>query len=279
MQRRFAQLDVFSAVPFLGNPVAVVLDGEGLTTEEMQAITRWTNLSEATFLMPPTTSAADYRVRIFTQSRELPFAGHPTLGSCRAWLDAGGTPTGTDIVQECGAGLVPIRRDGELLAFAAPPTTRSGPVSEEDLAYVCDVLRLERSAVVDAAWTDNGPGWVSLLLSSAEAVLDVTPRVALDRETDIGLVGFHPPGGDVAVEVRGLFTDEQHVLREDPVTGSLNAAVAQWLIAGGRAEAPWVAAQGAVLGRAGRVHVSTDADDQVWVGGATTVVVSGTIEA
>ena len=276
MQRRFAQVDVFSAVPFLGNPVAVVLDGEGLTTEEMQAITRWTNLSEATFLLPPTTSAADYRVRIFTQSRELPFAGHPTLGSCRAWLDAGGTPTGTDIVQECGAGLVPIRRDGELLAFAAPPTTRSGPVSEEDLAYVCDVLRLDRSVVVDAAWTDNGPGWVSLLLSSAEAVLDVTPRVALDRETDIGLVGFHPPGGDVAVEVRGLFTDDQHVLREDPVTGSLNAALGQWLIGAGLAPDSYTALQGRALGRRGLISVERRLGD-VWVGGRTVTVIDGTV--
>lgn len=279
MQRRFAQVDVFSAVPFAGNPVAVVLDGEGLTTEEMQAITRWTNLSEATFLLPPTSPKADYRVRIFTQSRELPFAGHPTLGSCHAWLDAGGRPAGGDVVQECGAGLVRLRRDGERLAFAAPPTTRSGPVSEEDLAYVCDVLRLDPSEVVDAAWTDNGPGWVSVLLASAEAVRAVRPRVALDRETDIGLVGFHPSGGEVALEIRGLFTDDQHVLREDPVTGSLNAAVAQWLIASGRAEAPWVAAQGAVLGRAGRVHVSQDADGQVWVGGASTTVVTGTIRA
>ena len=279
MQRRFAQVDVFSAVPFAGNPVAVVLDGEGLTTEEMQAITRWTNLSEATFLLPPTSPEADYRVRIFTQSRELPFAGHPTLGSCHAWLDAGGRPAGGDVVQECGAGLVRLRRDGERLAFAAPPTTRSGPVSEEDLAYVCDVLRLDPSEVVDAAWTDNGPGWVSVLLASAEAVRAVRPRVALDRETDIGLVGFHPSGGEVALEIRGLFTDDQHVLREDPVTGSLNAAVAQWLIASGRAEAPWVAAQGAVLGRAGRVHVSQDADGQVWVGGASTTVVTGTIRA
>lgn len=279
MQRRFAQVDVFSAVPFAGNPVAVVLDAEGLTTEEMQAITRWTNLSEATFLLPPTTPEADYRVRIFTQSRELPFAGHPTLGSCHAWLDAGGHPAGDDVVQECGAGLVRLRRDGERLAFAAPPTTRSGPVSEEDLAYVCDVLRLDPSEVVDAAWTDNGPGWVTVLLASSEAVLAVRPRVALDRETDIGLAGFHPSGGEVALEIRGLFTDDQHVLREDPVTGSLNAAVAQWLIASGRAEAPWVAAQGAVLGRAGRVHVSQDADGQVWVGGASTTVVTGTIRA
>jgi PhzF family phenazine biosynthesis protein len=280
-RRRFAQLDVFASDPLSGNPLAVVLDGEGLTGEEMQRITDWTNLSEATFLLPPIDPRADYRVRIFCPGRELPFAGHPTLGSCAAWLDAGGVPQRDDqIVQECGTGLIPIRRDGDRLAFAAPPMLRRGPVEAELLAERLHQLGLDlpgaEQVVVDAAWIDNGPGWMGILLDSADAVLDVAlPTVAV-AGFDVGLVGLYPPGGECAVEVRAFFADAAGAVREDPVTGSLNASVAQWLTESGRLTAPYVAAQGQAIRRRGRVHVDA-ADGELWVGGRSTVVISGSI--
>lgn len=275
MRRAFRQVDVFTDTAFLGNPVAVVLDGEGLDDAELQQIARWTNLSETTFVLPPTNGAADYRVRIFTTVGELPFAGHPTLGTCHAWLEAGGTPSRTDvIVQECPAGLVTIRRQETRLAFAAPPLLRSGPVEANVLGPVLDAFGLDPSSVVAAEWVDNGPGWLALLLDDAATVLACRPSFI---EEKVGLVGPHRAGGPAAIEVRGFFPGDG-VLAEDPVTGSLNASIAQWLLGSGRLSAPYVASQGTVLGRSGRVHVSADAEG-VWVGGGTVTCIEGTIDA
>ncbi len=274
----FMQLDVFASGPFSGNPLAVVLDGDGLTTEQMHRITDWTNLSEATFILPPTDPTADYRVRIFCPGRELSFAGHPTLGSCAAWLEAGGVPRGgDDIVQECGAGLISIRSDGDRLAFAAPPMTRSGTIDPDLLAERLDQLGLDPGEVVDAAWIDNGPGWMGILLESAGAVLDVHLPTVEAKGFDVGLVGLHAPGEECAVEVRAFFADGTGAVREDPVTGSLNASVAQWLTGSGRLTTPYVAAQGQAIGRRGRIHVDA-AGDRLWIGGRATVVITGTID-
>lgn len=277
MQRRFSQVDVFATGGFAGNPVAVVHDAAGLTTEQMLAITSWTNLSETTFLLAPTTRDADYRVRIFCPGRELPFAGHPTLGTCAAWLAAGGRARDPDrIVQECGAGLVPIRRSGNRLAFAAPPLVRSGPVEEAELHDRLAALGLRRSDIVDAAWIDNGPGWMGVLLESAEAVLALTPPPGTLPGFDVGVVGPHPPDSEFAVEVRAFFVDATGAVREDPVTGSLNASIAQWLGASGRLTPPYVARQGTALGRTGRIFVDS-ADGELWIGGDTTVTITGEV--
>lgn len=275
MERPFCQVDVFTEVPYLGNPVAVVLDGKGLTGEEMQRFARWTNLSETTFILPPRAAGADYRVRIFTPSRELPFAGHPTLGTCHAWLSGGGTPHREDVVvQECDAGLIQLRRAAGTLAFAAPPLVRSGPVDEQTLDRLVSVLNLSRADVVDAQWVDNGPGWVAVLLDSAEAVLAVHPP---ESDLDIGVAGPYPAGTPEAFEVRA-FTPMLGGSGEDPVTGSLNASLAGWLLDSGRATAPYVASQGTAMGRRGRVHISRDADGTIWVGGGTVTCLRGTAE-
>jgi predicted PhzF superfamily epimerase YddE/YHI9 len=273
-RRRFQQVDVFGAEPYLGNPVAVVLDGDGLADDEMAQIANWTNLSETTFVLSPTDPAADYRVRIFTPSRELPFAGHPTLGTCHAWLTAGGAPAAGDVVQECGVGLVRVRRVGGRLAFAAPPLVRSGPVDAADVDRLTAAAGVDPARVVAAEWVDNGPGWVALLLDDVHVVLAADPRGDVG---DLGLVALLPPGGDADVEVRAFFPKDG-TTAEDPVTGSLNASVAQWLLGSGRLTAPYVARQGTAIGRAGRVHVSSDAD-AVWIGGATTTCVDGTLVA
>lgn len=279
MQRRFHQVDVFGSGGFSGNPLAVVHDSDGLSTEEMLEITDWTNLSETTFLVPSTDPEADYHVRIFCPGRELPFAGHPTLGTCEAWLAAGGSPKRPDrIVQQCGAGLVPIRHTDDRLAFAAPSLIRSGPVAPDELDERLDQLGLTRDDAVEAAWIDNGPGWMGLLLGSAEAVLAVSLPSGSIPGFNVGLVGPHPADQPHAIEVRGLFDDGTGHVREDPVTGSLNASVAQWLLESGRLEAPYRARQGTVLGRRGDVWVD-EADGHVWVGGRSTVVIAGTIEA
>jgi PhzF family phenazine biosynthesis protein len=268
----FAQVDVFAAAAFAGNPVAVVLDADGLSTEQMQRIANWTNLSETTFLLSPTTPGADYRVRIFTPAEELPFAGHPTLGSCHAWLEAHPGHEGDTVVQECGAGLVTVwRGDGGRLAFAAPPLIRDEPVEEALQEEIAQLLGIDRAAIRDARWVDNGPGWVAVLLDSAEAVLAPRPGFA---DMKVGVVGPYPPGSRHAIEVRGFFATGR-TLAEDPVTGSLNASVAQWLLGTGRLTAPYVAHQGTVLGRDGEVHVDRDPDGTVWVGGATTTRVRG----
>jgi PhzF family phenazine biosynthesis protein len=270
---QFRQVDVFTDTPYLGNPVAVVLGADGLSDEQMQQFANWTNLSETTFVLPPRASGADYLVRIFTGSRELPFAGHPTLGTCHAWLEAGGQPLDPSaVVQECAAGLVTVRRTEAGLAFAAPPLVRSGPVDEPIAERVARGLNVPRSDIVDIAWADNGPGWVAVLLASAEAVLAVKPGVL---DLDIGVAGPYPDGSPEALEVRA-FTP-MVMSAEDPVTGSLNASLGQWLLGSGRVKAPYVASQGTVLGRRGRVHVSQDADGQVWVGGGTVTCITGTV--
>ncbi len=279
--RRFLQVDVFGSRPMQGNPLAVVVDATGLTDAQMQHVARWANLSETAFLLPPQHPDADYRVRIFTLSRELDFAGHPTLGSAHAWLATRPDHGRDTVVQQCGVGLVEVRREPRL-AFAAPDLVRSGPVSPADTRIVLDVLGLRTTDVVDLAWADNGPGWVAVLLRDAAAVLDVTPDLTAVRplstgSLDVGLVGPHPGGGPADLEVRALFTDDTGGLREDPVTGSLNASVAQWLLATGRVDAPFTARQGTRLGRDGRVHVDAHGG-RVWVGGTTVTVVDGTID-
>ena len=312
--RPFKQVDVFTATPYRGNPLAVVLDGEDITTTEMQDFTHWTNLSECTFLLPPTpegrAAGAHYRVRIFCPGRELPFAGHPTLGSCHAWLEAqsavgaarsatataageSGSPLPATIVQECGAGLVRIRRDGTRLAFAAPPLLKSGPLCEEDVARIAAGLGIARADILHHAWCDNGPNWRGVLLRNAEQVLALKPDAGLLGDMDLGVVGpwarsngaaemaanAHTTtathGDASAFEIRAFFPGNSG-LTEDPVTGSLNAAVAQWLIGAGLAPPRYVAAQGTVMGRAGRVHIEQDAAG-IWVGGDSVTCVDGTV--
>jgi PhzF family phenazine biosynthesis protein len=276
VQRPFAQVDVFTTEPYRGNPVAVVLDASGLSDADMQRIAHWTNLSETTFVLAPSAAEADYRVRIFTPTTELPFAGHPTLGTCHAWLGMGGSPRDeAAVVQECTAGLVRIRRDDGRLAFAAPPLIRSGPVDEADVERVARLLGIAREDIVDAQWADNGPGWVAVMLRDAEAVLALRPSAVEDME--IGVVGRHPDGGDAEWELRAFFPKDGAAI-EDPVTGSLNASVAQWLLSSGQAAAPYVAAQGTALGRRGRIHVTQDDDGTIWVGGGTVTCVSGQVE-
>jgi len=283
--RPFKQVDVFTAVPYRGNPLAVVLDGEGLSAGEMQQFTQWTNLSEATFLLPPTVPEADYRVRIFYPASELPFAGHPTLGSCHAWLEAGGQPKGEYVVQECGIGLVRLRRDGDRLAFAAPPLRRSGPLDEADVALIARGLGVDRADIVDHAWCDNGPKWRGVMLASAEQVLALKPDAAILAGLDVGVVGprgkvgvvgARAAGDECAFEVRAFFPGNNG-MAEDPVTGSLNAGLAQWLIAAGLAPPRYVASQGTALGRAGRVHVDRDASGVIWIGGASVTCIDGQV--
>jgi PhzF family phenazine biosynthesis protein len=266
---------VFGGEPCSGNPVAVVLDAHGLSTAEMQRFARWTNLSETTFVLPPEDAGADYRVRIFTPALELPFAGHPMLGTCHAWLEAGGEARDPEeVVQECGAGLVRIRREEDRLAFAAPPLVRSGPASEQEVERVAAALGVDRSELLAVEWVDNGPGWIGALLESAERVLELEP---CGVDFDLGVVGFHPEGGEAAIELRAFFSING-VTAEDPVTGSLNASVAQWLIGSGQLTAPYVATQGSAIGRDGRIHISQDEDGTIWVGGRTETVISGSVE-
>ncbi|OGB15981.1 MAG: phenazine biosynthesis protein PhzF [Burkholderiales bacterium RIFCSPLOWO2_12_67_14] len=295
-QRPFKQVDVFTTTPYRGNPLGVVLDGTGLSAAEMQHFTNWTNLSECSFLLPPTpegaAAGADYRVRIFCPGRELPFAGHPTLGSCHAWLEAGGVPRSEHVVQECGVGLVKLRRGesaiprgaatreaaqrgGEaLLAFAAPPLIKSGPLDEADVQLIARGLGVARSDITAHAWCDNGPNWRGVMLQSAEQVLALKPDGAVLAGLDIGVVGPHPAGSDTAYEVRAFFPGNQG-LAEDPVTGSLNAALAQWLIGTGLAPERYVAAQGTAMAREGRVHIERDASGSIWVGGASVTCIAG----
>jgi PhzF family phenazine biosynthesis protein len=264
--RRFSQIDVFTAVPMRGNPLAVVHDAQGLTDAEMAAFAKWTNLSETSFLLPPTHPEADYRVRIFTPGGELPFAGHPTLGSCHAWLTAGGMPrAASQIVQECGVGLVPVRRDGARLAFAAPPLQRT-PVDDSLLAAVLDALGLPPAELLGACWLDNGPKWLGLRVASASRVRALAPdHGRLKTLAKVGLIAPQDAAGgtDTQYEVRAFAAPIN--IEEDPVTGSLNASLAQWLIGEGLAPLRYVAAQGTAMGRAGRVHVAKEAD-ALWIG-------------
>ncbi len=278
--RPFAQVDVFTAEPYLGNPVAVVLDADGLTEEEMAAFARWTNLSETTFVLPPSDPAADYRLRIFTPGGELPFAGHPTIGSAHAWLEAGGTSrTPGALVQECGVGLVDLRADDAgRLAFAAPPLRRSGPVEEGTRDVVLRGLGVQVDQVLDVAWLDNGPPWIGVLLRDVGAVLALTPDLAVLGDLMVGVVARYDAAGrertgadaEVRAFVGGLG------IAEDPVTGSLNAGIGQWLTANGVLPERYVASQGTVLQRAGRVHV-VRAEDGIWVGGDTVTCIRGLV--
>ena len=284
--RRFTQLDVFTATALRGNPLAVVHDAQGLSDAQMADFARWANLSETTFLLPPTDAAADtadYRVRIFTPGGELPFAGHPTLGSCHAWLAAGGVPrdAGT-VVQECGVGRVRVRRDVAAgptrLAFAAPPLRRTGAALPALRAQVLASLRLSDADLLALEWIDNGPGWIGALLADAASVLALQPDFIAMRGLKLGVIGAHPAGSECQFEVRAFVPGLG--VPEDPVTGSLNAGFAQWLIGSGRAPARYVAAQGAALGRAGRVHVErvgVGAAADVWIGGDVTAVISGSV--
>ena len=274
--RPFRQVDVFTTEPYRGNPVAVVHDASGIEDATLQRFAQWTNLSETTFLLAPTTPDADYRVRIFTPVSELPFAGHPTLGTCHAWLEAGGTAREPGlIVQECPAGLIRIQRsaDGQL-AFAEPPLIRGGSVDDATVDHLAEVLRIPTAAIVATEWVDNGPGWVAVLLSSAAEVLAIEPGFV---DGDVGVIGPYPAGSAAAFEVRAFFPLNGATV-EDPVTGSLNASLAGWLIRSGRATAPYVASQGTALGRAGRIHVSQDEDGTIWVGGGTVTCVRGEVE-
>lgn len=284
-ERNFQQVDVFTAVPYRGNPVAVVLDGQGVSDAAMQDFTNWTNLSEATFVLPPTHAEADYRLRIFCPGRELPFAGHPTLGSCHAWLRAGGKPKGEYVVQECGVGLVKLKREGDRLAFAAPPLRKGGPLDEADVALIARGLGIARGDIVGHAWCDNGPNWRGVMLKSAEQVLALKPDANILAGLDVGVVGprgkvgvigSRPGNDDCAFEVRAFFPGNNG-MAEDPVTGSLNAALAQWLIGAGIAPERYVASQGTALGRAGRVHVQRDASGETWIGGASVTCIAGQV--
>lgn len=284
-RRRFAQVDVFTATPYAGNPLAVVLDAHGLSTAQMQAFADWTNLSETTFLLPADHPEADYQVRIFSPGRELPFAGHPTLGTCHAWLASGESPRGEGIVQQCQAGLIQIRRAEGRLWFAAPPRVRSGALESEEVERIAAGLRIGREAILAHAWCDNGPRWRGVLLASANQVLALEPDPSRLAGLDVGVIGAcgkvgvvapADPSDGVDFEVRAFFT-AGGVLREDPVTGSLNAALAQWLMEAGWAPDRYVVRQGTKLGRDGRVHLARTGAETVWVGGDCTDCIAGEV--
>lgn len=272
---KFHQLDVFSKQPLLGNPLAVVHDAQTLSDETMASFARWTNLSETTFLLPPSSAQADYRVRIFTPGRELPFAGHPTLGSCFAWLAAGGESKSPDyIVQECGIGLVRIKKDGEKLAFAAPPLLRSGPLAEDTLAQVCAGLGVKKQDIVRHQWIDNGPGWCAVMLRTADQVLSLKPDFVRLGDLKLGVIAPQPAGSDTDYEVRAFVAS--FGVPEDPVTGSLNAGLGVWLISEGIAKPHYTVSQGTVLQRKGRVYIDK-VDNDIWVGGQTALCIEGVV--
>jgi PhzF family phenazine biosynthesis protein len=275
MERNFVQVDVFGSRPFFGNPVAVVLDGSNVDSAQMQAVARWTNLSETTFVLPPTQDEADYRLRIFTPGGELSFAGHPTLGTAHAWLaERDGHAGRQSLVQECAAGLVRLRRTEGRLSFAAPPLVRYEPVDEAMIVRLARLLGVRRAEISAAQWVDNGPGWVAVRLGSADAVLELRPRT--ESGLSVGVVGPYHGGSEVSFEVRAFFSQDG-VTFEDPVTGSLNASLAHWLFDSGQAKGPYVVSQGTVVGREGRVHVERDPDGTIWVGGNTVSCVTGTV--
>lgn len=273
--RPFAQVDVFSSTPYLGNPVAIIIDGSGLNTDDMQRVARWTNLSETTFLLPPTNPQADYRVRIFTPGGELPFAGHPTLGSAHAWLEAGGTPLSADcVVQECTAGLINVRRGSGILSFAAPATQRTGDLESDYLAQIVTAFGIREDQVLSHQWVDNGPGWAVIRLRTAQEVLDLEPDLSQIPTAMIGAIGAYPEGSEHAYEMR-TFAPAVGIV-EDPVCGSMNASVGQWLIGTGAVPSTYRVSQGSRLGRAGDITITADDDGTVWVGGATTTCFRGT---
>lgn len=272
----FQQVDVFTDRPLQGNPLAVVVAADDLSEQAMASLAKWTNLSETTFLLRPAQPTADYRVRIFTPERELPFAGHPTLGSCHVWLNSGNTAKQACVVQECGAGLIKIRRDGDRLAFAAPPLLRSGDVDRETLEQIANGLRIKVDAIKASQWADNGPGWVAVMLESRADVLALTPDYPALADLKLGVVApwSAADGKDAQFEVRAFIPTRA---TEDPVTGSLNAGLAQWLISAGLAPDAYIAAQGTALGRAGRVHVQREGDD-IWIGGKTVTCIAGRLD-
>jgi PhzF family phenazine biosynthesis protein len=272
MPRPFAQVDVFSPVPFLGNPVAVIFDADDLDDEAMQRIARWTNLSETTFVLPPTTPEADYRLRISTPGGELPFAGHPTLGSAHAWLEHRGAISDR-VVQECTAGLVEVRNRRGMLSFAAPPTTRSGEIEAEYLTEIVQAFGIKREQVLDHQWVDNGPGWAVVRLATAQEVIDLEPDLGQIPHAMVGAIGAHPNGSKHAFEMR-TFAPRAGV-PEDPVCGSMNAGVGQWLFRTGSVSGGYRVSQGRRLGRAGDITITADPDGTVWVGGATHTLVRG----
>ncbi|WP_109513008.1 PhzF family phenazine biosynthesis protein [Pseudomonas ovata] len=271
----FKQLDVFAEQPLQGNPLAVVFDADDLSDERMAALANWTNLSETTFILTPTEPQADYRVRIFTTLRELPFAGHPTLGTCHAWLENGGVPKGEEIVQQCGIGLVRIRRVGGQLAFTAPPLLRSGPVGDELLARIRDALGLDVDEVLAARWVDNGAGWAALHLANRARVLALQPDFSRLGDLVVGVFGAFEPaidGDEADFEVRAFVGGDG--MPEDPVTGSLNAGIARWLFEEGLVPERYVVSQGTALGRRGRVQVERLGDD-IWIGGSSVTCIEG----
>ncbi|MDX1879610.1 PhzF family phenazine biosynthesis protein [Mycolicibacterium sp. 141076] len=276
IDRAFAQVDVFSYHPLKGNPVAVVLDGDGLSDEQMQQLARWTNLSETTFVLPAMEPEADYRLRIFTPGGELPFAGHPTLGSAHAWLENGGTPRREDrVVQECQAGLVAVLRGEGTLSFAAPPTLRTGPIDDSEVDLIAAAFKIDRERIIDHQWVDNGPGWAVVRLSTAREVLDLKPDLSVIPQAMVGAIGAYPEGFEHQFEMR-TFAPKVGVA-EDPVCGSMNASVGQWLTASGSAPASYRVSQGAILGREGTIEITADADGTVWVGGATSTIIRGVV--
>ncbi|MEB0047048.1 MULTISPECIES: PhzF family phenazine biosynthesis protein [unclassified Pseudomonas] len=273
----FKQIDVFSRTPLKGNPLAVVIGADELNDERMAAFAAWTNLSETTFLLQPRDPRADYRVRIFTTLNEVPFAGHPTLGSCHAWLEAGGVPKGEEIIQECGVGLVRIRRQGAELAFLAPPLLRTGPVDADVLERVRLGLGLAEGLIVRSQWVDNGIGWLAVMVEDRQQVLNLQPDYSLMRGLEVGVIAPWCPerdGDDAQFEVRAFISGEG--MPEDPATGSLNAGIARWLLAEGLAPASYVVSQGLTMGRAGRIQVE-QVGDEIWVGGSAVTCINGTL--
>ncbi|AZC17659.1 PhzF family phenazine biosynthesis protein [Pseudomonas sp. CMR5c] len=271
----FKQVDVFSSTPLKGNPVAVVFDADGLDEQQMATFANWTNLSETTFILQPRDPRADYRLRIFTTLDELPFAGHPTLGSCHAWLESGGVPKGQEIIQECAVGLVRIRRQGQQLAFLAPPLLRSGPVAPELLEQVCQGLRLAPWAIVDAQWVDNGAGWLAVMLAERQQVLELQPDYSQLSGLAVGVIAPCDPEreeSDAQFEVRAFIAGDG--MPEDPATGSLNAGIAQWLLGAGLAPARYRVSQGLSMGRAGCIEVE-QVGDELWIGGNAVTCIDG----
>ncbi|HCG45429.1 MULTISPECIES: PhzF family phenazine biosynthesis protein [Corynebacterium] len=271
----FAQVDVFSQSLYQGNPLAVILEAEDLSDSDLQKIARWTNLSETTFLLPPTQEGADYRVRIFTPRGELLFAGHPTLGSAHAWLEHHGDSRDKEVlVQECAAGLIKIRRGEGILSFAAPATQRSGDLNEDFLATIARAFGIERQDIAAHQWVDNGPGWAVVQLPTAQQVLDLQPDLSLIPDAMVGAIGAYPAGSEFDFEMR-TFAPRAGVA-EDPVCGSMNASVGQWLIRSGRVDGAYRVSQGSLLGRAGDITITPDEMGTVWVGGATNTLFRGT---
>ncbi len=279
MTNIYKTVDVFTQKAFSGNPLAVIFGADGLSTKEMQHITRWMNLSESVFLQKPEHPDADYKVRIFTLTGELPFAGHPTIGSCFAWLENGGKAKDKNfIIQECAAGLIKLKLDGEKISFIAPPLIRSGTVSDTDLKMACRILGITSQDIKASHWIDNGPGWMGILLESADKVLQLKPKSNPDDHFDIGVIGAYPQNSESQFELRALFNNQNGSLVEDPVTGSLNASAAQWLIKKGLAPSTYIASQGTCMQRQGRVHIHQDEAGNTWVGGHCTTRVNGLIK-